>query len=124
MDRTLGMLMAGTAILVIGLAMSMALPNVVLEDPEEAGTSWAGAICGGFLVAMLGAILLLTGAFRLQSARRTQGRPPETPPVGHGCPHAREQASGVQSCAGCGSDRGPAHNGQAPPAHPPGNTGQ
>ena len=113
------MLLAGTAMLVVGLASSMALPNLALEAPQDASAPWAGAICGGFLVAMLGAILLLTGVFRVQSARRTMGQPPMVPPVGHGCPHAQSPSSGV-----CGSDCRSAQDGQAPPAHPPGNTGQ
>ena len=87
MDGTGKMVAVGVTSMTAGLLLAMALPFLVLEDPGEAGTAWTSTICGGFLVAMMGAILLLTGLFRLQSAKRAGDQLQASPPPVGGCPH-------------------------------------
>ncbi len=87
MDRTQLILLVGGVLLALGLLMAMVLPWFALEDPDNASSAWGAGICGGFLVAMLGAIMLLTGVFRVYSSRRTEGQPPAAPPPDHECPH-------------------------------------
>jgi len=104
MDKTRLILVVGIAMLVIGLSMAVILPYVALDDPENAAPVWVGTVCGGFLLAMLGAIVIVTGVFRVFSARRTEGQPPIAPPQGQGCPHQEASGStGPPPCHSCPS---------------------
>ena len=87
MDRTQLILLVGGVMLALGILMAMVLPWFALEDPENASYAWTVGICGGFLVAMLGAVVLMTGVFRVYSGRRTEGQPPAAPSLDHECPH-------------------------------------
>ena len=95
------MIVVGIASLTIGLLLAMVLPFFALEDPGKAGTAWASTICGGFLLATLGALLLLTGVFRVQSARRIAGLPQVAPPKDEACPHRTSTTSRSTTCASC-----------------------
>ena len=101
MDRTRMILIVGIAMIVVGLSMAVILPFVALDDPEDVDPVWVGTICGGFLLAMLGTIVLVTGVFRVFSARRTEGQPPMAPLPGQGCPH--QEASGQDGAPPCPS---------------------
>jgi phosphotransferase system glucose/maltose/N-acetylglucosamine-specific IIC component len=101
MDRTRLILIVGIAMLVVGLFLAVILPYVALDDPENVAQVWVGTICGGFLLAMLGAIVIVTGVFRVFSARRTEGQPPMVPTMGQGCPH--QEASGQGGAPPCHS---------------------
>ena len=104
MDRTRLILIVGIAMLVIGLFLAVIVPFVALDDPEDADQVWVGTICGGFLVAMLGTLVIVTGVFRVFSARRTEGQPPMTPPTGQGCPHQEaSDPEGAPPCHSCPS---------------------
>ena len=103
-DRTRLILIVGIAMLVIGLFLAVIVPFVALDDPEDADQMWVGTICGGFLVAMLGTLVIVTGVFRVFSARRTEGQPPMSPPQGQGCPHQEaSDPDGAPPCHSCPS---------------------
>ena len=104
MDRTRVILIVGIGMLVVGLSMAVMLPYVALDDPEDVDPVWVGTICGGFLLAMLGTIVLVTGVFRVFSARRTEGQPPMAPLPGQGCPHQEPSGQdGAPPCHSCPS---------------------
>ncbi len=87
MDRTRWILLVGAVMLALGLLMAMVLPWFALEDPDNASSAWGAGICGGFLVAMLGAIVLMTGVFRVYTAKHADDGSPAAPPPDHECPH-------------------------------------